>query len=197
MSRTLYAENGWHPASAPWRLAATILDMALYCGLCLLIAVPVSRRFDWSTLWGGIDEFARAASDHTWMGHASGILGLWIALWWCYFVVGWGLLGATPGKWAMGIRIMDYHQRCPIGPARATLRLAAYCVSSVTFEWGHLLMLIRNDRRTLHDVLAGTRVVRKCRRRNRGAEADDCPTPESDSAKDEPVRAIDAEPDSS
>jgi uncharacterized RDD family membrane protein YckC len=41
------------------------------------------------------------------------------------------------------------------------LRLAAYCVSSVTFEWGHLLMLIRYDKRTLHDILAGTRVVRK------------------------------------
>jgi uncharacterized RDD family membrane protein YckC len=43
------------------------------------------------------------------------------------------------------------------------LRLAAYCVSSMTFEWGHLLMLIRYDNRTLHDVLAGTRVVRKSR----------------------------------
>jgi uncharacterized RDD family membrane protein YckC len=41
--------------------------------------------------------------------------------------------------------------------------LAAYCVSSVTFEWGHLLMLIRHDRRALHDILAGTRVVRKSR----------------------------------
>jgi uncharacterized RDD family membrane protein YckC len=31
----------------------------------------------------------------------------------------------------------------------------------MTFEWGHLLMLIRFDKRTLHDILAGTRVVRK------------------------------------
>ena len=146
--------------------------MALYCGICLLIAIPVGQRFDWSTLWGGFDEFVGAVSDHIWMGHASGVLGLWIALWWCYFVVGWGLLGATPGKWAMGMRIMDYHQRCPIGPARATLRLAAYCVSSITFEWGHLLMLIRTDRRTLHDILAGTRVVRKSRRQLRKVAAE-------------------------
>ena len=146
--------------------------MALYCGICLLIAIPVGQRFDWSTLWGGFDDFVGAVSDHIWMGHASGVLGLWIALWWCYFVVGWGLLGATPGKWAMGMRIMDYHQRCPIGPARATLRLAEYCVSSITFEWGHLLMLIRTDRRTLHDILAGTRVVRKSRRQLRMAAAE-------------------------
>ncbi len=138
--------------------------MVLYCGICALLAVPVARRFDSRALFGGIDELARAASDPTWLGHASGIIGLWIALWWCYFVVGWGLLGATPGKWVLGLRIIDYRQRCPIGAARAVLRLAAFVVSSVTFEWGHLLMLIRSDRRALHDILAGTRVVRRQRR---------------------------------
>jgi uncharacterized RDD family membrane protein YckC len=159
----LFADEGWQPAGALCRLAATVLDMAVYCGLCLLLAIPVERSFDWSTLWGGIDEVARATSDPAWLGHASSILGLWIALWWCYFVVGWGLLGATPGKWAMGLRIVDYRQRCPIGPTRAVLRLAAYCVSSIMFEWGHLVVLVRNDRRALHDVLAGTRVVRQAR----------------------------------
>jgi uncharacterized RDD family membrane protein YckC len=165
VSRTLFAEDGWIPAGAAWRLPATLIDMALYCGLCLLLALPVGHKFDWMAAQGGIDEIARAASDQAWLAHASGIFGLWIALWWCYFVVGWGLLGATPGKWALGLRIMDYRQRSPIGPSRALLRLAAYCVSSVTFEWGHLLMLIRNDNRALHDILAGTRVVRKTKRR--------------------------------
>lgn len=153
--------DGWRPAGVSWRLAATLLDMAMYCGLCVLLAIPVSQKFDWSAAWGGIDQLARATSDPQWLAHASGILGLWIALWWCYFVVGWGLLGATPGKWAVGLRITDYRQRYPIGPTRALLRLAAYCVSSMTFEWGHMLMLIRYDKRTLHDILAGTRVVRK------------------------------------
>jgi uncharacterized RDD family membrane protein YckC len=157
-------DDGWRPAGLLWRLSATILDMAAYCGLCLLIAVPVGRSFDWSAVWGSVDEIARAVSEPTWLGHASSIFGLWIAIWFCYFVVGWGLLGATPGKWAFGLRITDYRQRCPIGPSRALLRLAAYCVSSLTLEWGHLMIVIRNDRRALHDVLAGTRVVRKCRR---------------------------------
>jgi uncharacterized RDD family membrane protein YckC len=186
-TRRLDAAEGWKPAGLTWRLPATILDMAVYCGLCALLALPVSQTFDWSTLWGGIDELAKAASDSVWLGHASSILGLWIALWWCYFVVGWGLLGATPGKWAFGLRIMDYHQRCPIGPARAFLRLAGYMVSSVTFEWGHLLMLIRSDRRTLHDVLAGTRVVRKSKRAKRAyseSAAESDPEPEHDAKPD-------------
>ncbi len=159
--RRLDFADGWRPAGPFLRSVATLLDMAVYCGLCALLALPVSGKFDWSAVWGGIDEIARATADPQWLTHASGILGLWIALWWCYFVVGWGLLGATPGKWAVGLRIVDYRQRCPIGPSRALLRLAAYCVSSMTFEWGHLVMLIRHDRRTLHDILAGTRVVRK------------------------------------
>ncbi len=188
-TRRLDAADGWKPAGVIWRLPATVLDMALYCGLCALLAVPVSQTFDWSTLWGGIDELATAASDPVWLGHASSILGLWIALWWCYFVVGWGLLGATPGKWAFGLRIMDYHQRCPIGPARAFLRLAGYMVSSVTFEWGHLLMLIRNDRRTLHDVLAGTRVVRRSRRAMR-AQSDPEPVPVPEPEPDPDLKTV-------
>ncbi len=176
--------------------------MALYCGICLLIAIPVGQRFDWSTIWGGFDELARAVSDQIWMAHASGILGLWIALWWCYFIVGWGLLGATPGKWAMGIRIMDYRQQCPIGPSRAALRLAAYCVSSMTFEWGHLLMLIRQDRRTLQDILAGTRVVRKSPRKMRKIAAvaalnrEEAGSENGADVNDAPVFDSDSEPDS-
>lgn len=164
MTHGLYTADGWRPAGAGLKLTATVLDMALYCSLCLLLAVPVSRRFDWSALWGGIDEFARAASDPAWLGHASGILGLWIALWVSYFVVGWGLLGATPGMWAVGLRIMDYRRRSPIGASRAFMRLAAYCVSSLTFEWGHLMMVLRSDRMALHDILAGTRIVVRSRR---------------------------------
>ena len=163
MTRRLDADQGWRPAGAGRRVTAVILDMALYCGLCLLLALPVGQRFDWSALWGGIDDFARAASDPAWLGHASGILGLWIALWISYFVVGWGLAGATPGMWAMGLRITDYRQRTPIGVTRAAMRLAAYCVSSLTFEWGHMMMLLRNDRRALHDILAGTRIVVRSR----------------------------------
>ena len=181
MSRVLYSDEGWVPAGAGRRGAATLIDMILYCGLCALLAIPVSRQFDWGAARGGIDNLARAISDNIWLAHASGILGLWIALWWCYFVVGWGLLGATPGKWAMGLRIMDYRQHCPIGPARAFLRLAAYCVSAVTLEWGHLLILIRTDRRALHDILAGTRVMRRSKRAVRTSSA---PAPVPDDQND-------------
>ena len=104
---------------------------------------------------------AEVFSTHGWITHAAGILGLWIAFWWCYFAVGWGLLGATIGKWVFSLRIVDHRGRSPIGLSRAFLRLAAYSVSSVTLGMGHLLIALRPDRRALHDVLAGTWVVRR------------------------------------
>ncbi len=52
--------------------------------------------------------FLDSLTDPGWIAHAAGILGLWIALWWCYFAVGWGLLGATIGKWVFGLRIVDH-----------------------------------------------------------------------------------------
>jgi uncharacterized RDD family membrane protein YckC len=149
-----------HPAGLLRRLPATLIDMVLFCSACALLAYPVSRNIDWTTVTVDPAQLMDQLADPTWIGHAAGILGLWIALWWCYFAVGWGLVGATPGKWLLGLRIVDHQGRHPIGLSRAFLRLAAYSVSSVTLGMGHLLIVLRHDRRALHDVLAGTWVVK-------------------------------------
>lgn len=143
------------------RLPATIIDMVVFCGLCFILAYPACREIDWLLAITDPPQFLDSLTDPGWIAHAAGILGLWIALWWCYFAVGWGLLGATIGKWVFGLRIVDHRGRSPIGLSRAFLRLAAYSVSSVTLGMGHLLIGLRPDRRALHDVLAGTWVVRK------------------------------------
>lgn len=142
------------------RLVATWIDMIVFCSLCAILAFPVASAVHWSAVPTNLDEVTTAISDSLWVGRASGVLGMWIALWWCYFVVGWGLLGATPGKWVMGLRVTDHKGRCPIGTTRAVMRLFGYAVSSITLGVGHLLAFFRPDRRALHDILAGTRVVR-------------------------------------
>ncbi len=145
------------------RLLATLADMLLFCGLCAALAWPVVSAVDWTTLPTDLDGFISTVSDGAWISHASGVLGMWIALWWCYFVVGWGLFGATPGKWLFGLRIVDHKDRYPIGISRALMRLFSYGVSSITLGAGHLLAVIRGNRMALHDSLAGTRVVRRRR----------------------------------
>jgi uncharacterized RDD family membrane protein YckC len=149
------------PGGAIRRLLATLADMLLLCSLGVAVALPVARTVDWAALPGNLEDVSRLLGDPTWIARVSGVLGMWIALWWCYFVVGWGLLGATPGKWLLGLRVIDHRGRFPIGVSRAVMRLFAYSVSSLTLGIGHLILLFRRDRCALHDLLAGTRIVRR------------------------------------
>jgi len=149
------------PAGMTRRALATVLDMVVFCGLSAALLLPVSSGVEWASLPTDFDQVAKTVSDRSWISHATGVLGIWIAMWWCYFVVGWGLIGATPGKLALGLRVVDHHNRYPIGLSRSILRLVAYIVSSVTLGVGHWLIVFRADKCALHDLLAGTRVVRK------------------------------------
>jgi uncharacterized RDD family membrane protein YckC len=155
------------PGGPVRRLIATLLDMLLFCAACAAIALPVARTVDWSTLPSDVDLISQILSDRSWVGRVGGVVGMCVALWWCYFVVGWGLLGATPGKWVAGLRVVDHRGRAPIGATRAVMRLFAYTVSSLTFGIGHLMLVFRSDRCALHDLLAGTRVVRRPKRPGR------------------------------
>jgi len=72
-----------------------------------------------------------------------------------------GLTGFTIGKWAAGLRILrdDGHE---IGIGRAFLRhFAGYPLSFVTLGVGFLMAALTTRGRALHDVLAGTLVVRE------------------------------------
>jgi uncharacterized RDD family membrane protein YckC len=153
--------GGLQPAGLLRRLPATLVDMTVYCATCGLLAYPAIRAIDWHPVFDDPSVAIDTLSDPAWIAHAAGILGLWVALWWCYFAVGWGLVGTTIGKWLFGVTIVDHRGRSPIGLSRAFLRLAAYSVSSVTLGMGHLLVVLREDKRALHDVLAGTWVVRR------------------------------------
>jgi uncharacterized RDD family membrane protein YckC len=149
------------PAGALRRALATLVDMVVFLGLSAVLLLPVAQRAPLDALGRPLDALSMAASDTAWLGHLAGVLGLWMALWWCYFLVGWGLFGRTPGKFLFRMAVTDEDGRIPIGPARAALRLVAYAASATTLGWGHTLIWLRSDRRALHDLLAGTRVVKR------------------------------------
>ncbi|NDJ62357.1 MAG: RDD family protein [Chloroflexi bacterium] len=74
-----------------------------------------------------------------------------------YYVFFWSLIGQTPGKALMGIRIYGKNgQR--IGVWRAFVRYVGYWVSAVLLL-GYLWVLIDNRRQSFHDKLARTVVV--------------------------------------
>lgn len=71
-----------------------------------------------------------------------------------------GALAGTPGKFAVGIRIVGLAGQ-PVGFFRALLRFPASVFSLALFGFGYLMIAFRADRRALHDIMAGTRVIYK------------------------------------
>jgi len=150
------------PGGARRRFLAALIDMALFIIISVLLAIPLIVDFPALPENGSfLDRLATLAANHGWMELLMITAGVWFVLWMLYFVVGWGILGATPGQAIMGLRIVDHRQRYPIGPVRALLRLVAYSIGSLPFMAGHFLVIGRSDKRALHDMLAGTRVIRK------------------------------------
>jgi uncharacterized RDD family membrane protein YckC len=72
-----------------------------------------------------------------------------------------GLTGMTLGKWATGLRIQRTETGNP-GIGRALLRhFVGYPLSLATFGIGFLLVAVSVHGRGLHDMIAGTVVVRE------------------------------------
>lgn len=80
-----------------------------------------------------------------------------------YYVMFWGNQGATPGKKLLGLQVVVPGQMgsAGIGQGRAFVRLIGYTLDTLTLGIGVLIMYTNPERRTLHDLIAGTVVIRK------------------------------------
>lgn len=77
-----------------------------------------------------------------------------------YFVLLTAASGQTIGKMALGIRVVPMHSNDRVSLGHSTMRAAGYLVSLVPAGLGLIPALVYADRRTLHDRLADTRVVK-------------------------------------
>ena len=76
-----------------------------------------------------------------------------------YYVGFWATRGATPGKELLGLSIVCKDGAQRFGLWNAVVRFAGFCVSLGTLGLGFVMILFAGD--TLHDRLAGTRVVER------------------------------------
>jgi pSer/pThr/pTyr-binding forkhead associated (FHA) protein/uncharacterized RDD family membrane protein YckC len=76
-----------------------------------------------------------------------------------YFVGFWASRGSTPGKDLLGLSIVMQDPGRRFGLREACIRFGAFCVSLATLGLGFLMVLIDGD--SLHDGLAGTRVIER------------------------------------
>ena len=81
----------------------------------------------------------------------------WVLLTTAYFFVFHGMDGRTIGKWLLGVRVVAADNQA-ISYGSALLR---WFVLVATLGLGSLWVLVSRQKRSLHDILAGTWVIRE------------------------------------
>lgn len=147
------------PAGFGWRLLAWVLDLLLFSAGSLLPFAPILAIAGAERYLLSPDALPPSLQTKAWLAGGSAVLWVLFALY--YVLHGWARRGGTPGLRLLGLRLVDWQQRVPIGYPRAILRTVALVVSLATLGIGLLLPLFRRDRRALHDVLAGTHVIHR------------------------------------
>jgi uncharacterized RDD family membrane protein YckC len=69
--------------------------------------------------------------------------------------------GATPGKKAMGIEVVDAKTLGAVSSAQGIVRFIGYIISALPLCAGFIMAAFRKDKRALHDLLADTCVIYK------------------------------------
>src|SRR5262245_5730604 len=125
-----------------WRRACALAVDAVVWLLLL-------RLGDLGTLALARWELAARAFDYTWGPSVPA----------AYVVLMHGTTGRTLGKVLVGARVVTAAGE-GVGYPKALLRLVAWPVSALPLLGGFIMAGVRPDRRALHDLIAGTRVVR-------------------------------------
>jgi uncharacterized RDD family membrane protein YckC len=84
----------------------------------------------------------------------------WFPLPWLYYWLFTGLKGQTPGKMAVGIKVVDARGEKPELGTAALREILGKFISSAVFCLGYLWIAIDKEKRGWHDSIAGTHVVR-------------------------------------
>jgi uncharacterized RDD family membrane protein YckC len=86
---------------------------------------------------------------------------IWFLLFCAYFIFFYGYTGQTPGKMLFRIRVLQTNQE-NLTWKKALQRTAGYFISGpLLFGLGFLLILFHPRKRSLHDLIAGTLVIRE------------------------------------
>lgn len=73
----------------------------------------------------------------------------------------WVKYGATPGKLALSLRVVDAHTGKNITVGKSILRLLGYIVSALPLCLGFFWIVFDSKKRGWHDLIAGTVVIKK------------------------------------
>jgi uncharacterized RDD family membrane protein YckC len=146
-----------HPAGFISRMIAFIIDLVI---LSLTGAVMISLTTLISDFFH-LDIFIRRVSQG--FPALTNVITVVIALVSFillsgYFLVFWTIIGSTPGKLFMGLRVVRQND-LPLTFGKALLRFAGYWISAIPLFIGFLWVLGDSRRQGWHDKLADTQVI--------------------------------------
>jgi uncharacterized RDD family membrane protein YckC len=143
-------------ADAQPRAAGERAPFSLRCGALLIDYTIVAAIVAFSTLLARLFA-ARSSADATLT--AGFIFALVVAV--LDLILLPAFTGRTVGKWATGLRV-ERRDGEPLSFARSLLRhTVGYLASLLTLGAGFLLAALNREGRALHDLIAGTVVVRE------------------------------------
>ena len=134
------------PAGFWIRCAASVLDYAFML-LVGAVVVVIARL-----LWGG----SRVEASLVLLAGLTAFNLLFGALY--YILLHW-ILGQTLGKVLLGLRVVTVSGGS-LSLGTSLLRWIGYLFSLLPFLAGYVMAGVRHDKRALHDLIAGTRVIR-------------------------------------
>ncbi len=138
--------RGQHAGFAS-RFIAFIVDCAVSIGVFMLVLGAAS--FAASVLTGSSIHWSR---ENTWVVVA---FFAWEFFYYAYF---WTSTGKTPGMVLLGVQVVGQDGRS-VGTRRGLVRTLAFPLSFILLGLGFVGILVRSDRRALHDLIADTAVV--------------------------------------
>jgi uncharacterized RDD family membrane protein YckC len=145
------AEQGV-PAGFWIRFAAAIID-GVITGVAYFAVF-----FIWLLSGDNLPEEGEVLEIPTWLNWFSYIFGFVYSV---VFLANWG---ATPGKRLLNIFVLDAQGRQRIGYVRAIVRTLSTILSTLILFIGYIMIAFRQDKRALHDLIAGTYPTQKIKR---------------------------------
>lgn len=136
-----------HYAGGITRLLAFLADVAAAWGIFLLLAA-------------GVESAIRLLTGTNWTIFSHRLASLIAIIVWglLYFSFQWGLSGRTIGMAILGARVVTV-DGTSISKRSAVIRTLVLPISVVLWFVGLIEIVLRADRRALHDLCAGTTVV--------------------------------------
>ena len=142
------------------RLGAFLVDGLILSAvgwLITVIFVAFGFAIDQTIFGEGAEVFSYSAAGHGVIWLVIWIIGIAIEV--MYFVAFWAWKGQTPGKIALGIKIIRT-DGSSLSWGRAFLRYLDYIISVITIYIGFTWIVFDGRRQGLHDKVADTYVVR-------------------------------------